>query len=234
MTAARLRLDDVNTLLVDGDAFQLNLLADMLRGLGLTRITLAETGAEAQDHFQQDSFDLCICESRLPDLGGAELVRWVRRLPPPARFVPLLVVTGYSEFRDVTSLRDAGAHLVLHHSVSPTPTAFRSTSRRGIGRLFIFPVASFLLLLLLLLLAVFSRLVPASVFHGVIRPLDALSRRLSFDSIILVPPLVILVVVTFRSSPVRLMPLIPNTRRRHRSNDRAPPSLAATATAILA
>jgi CheY-like chemotaxis protein len=119
VTAARLRLDDVNTLLVDGDAFQLNLLADMLRGLGLTRITLAETGAEAQDHFQQDSFDLCICESRLPDLGGAELVRWVRRLPPPARFVPLLVVTGYSEFRDVTSLRDAGAHLVMRKPAMP-------------------------------------------------------------------------------------------------------------------
>lgn len=114
-----MRLDDVRTLVVDGDNFGVTLMVDMLRGLGLNSIKLADSGRQAQDMLEQEPCDLCICEARLPDMTGTDFVRWIRRRAPPLRFVPLLVVTGYAGFRNVTALRDAGAHLVMRKPVMP-------------------------------------------------------------------------------------------------------------------
>lgn len=119
MSHDQMRLDDVRTLVVDGDNFGVTLMIDMLRGLGLTSIRLADSGAKAQEMLEHEPCDLCICEGRLPDMPGVDFVHWLRRREAPLRFVPLLVVTGYAEFRNVTALRDAGAHLVMRKPVMP-------------------------------------------------------------------------------------------------------------------
>lgn len=119
MTADRLNLKDVRALVVDGDQFGATLTIQMLHGLGLDTVHLATSGAAAQEQLAESDYELCICESDLPDMHAASLLRWIRRLSTSQRFLPVLVMTGYSELRNVAALRDAGAHLVVRKPASP-------------------------------------------------------------------------------------------------------------------
>ena len=119
MTRDRMNLKGVRTLLVDADAFGVNLMTQMLHGLGLDTLETASSGGEAQKRIEADTPALCLCDADLPDMPAPALVQWIRRLPTQARFLPLLVLTGYSDFRNVTAFRDAGAHLVMKKPASP-------------------------------------------------------------------------------------------------------------------
>jgi CheY-like chemotaxis protein len=115
----RMNLRNVHALVVDSDHFGVGLLVQMLHGLGLESIKVAETGGEARKELESHDYELCICEAQLPDMPGIELVRWLRRLPTQKRYLPTLVLTGYSDFGNVVAIRDAGAHLVLKKPASP-------------------------------------------------------------------------------------------------------------------
>jgi CheY-like chemotaxis protein len=119
MTAAKMKLTGVTGLIVDNDRFGVTVLTQMLRGMGLDAVTVVETGAAAQALFENHVYDLCLCEAELPDMTGADLVRWIRRQRTQSRYTPLLVLTGYSNLSTVTALRDSGAHLVMRKPVSP-------------------------------------------------------------------------------------------------------------------
>jgi CheY-like chemotaxis protein len=119
MTRDRMRLDDVRTLVVDGDRQGVIVLLDMLHGLGISSVKVVESGADAKDHLADSSCDLCICEATLPDMPGTEFVKWLRQCEDPLRFLPTLVLTGYADLNHVTAFRDAGAHLVVRKPASP-------------------------------------------------------------------------------------------------------------------
>ncbi len=51
-------------------------------------------------------------------MTGVDFTRAIRAQPAPARFLPLLLLTGYAAFDQVTALRDAGAHLVMKKPAS--------------------------------------------------------------------------------------------------------------------
>ncbi len=64
--------------------------------------------------------DLCIFEGAQPDMPSADLVRWIRRQEKsPFRFVPIMVMSGYTQLRHVADARDAGANIVIKKPVSP-------------------------------------------------------------------------------------------------------------------
>ncbi len=52
-------------------------------------------------------------------MSSVELIRWIRRLKGPVRFVPVIVLTGYTQLRTIASARDSGANLVVRKPVSP-------------------------------------------------------------------------------------------------------------------
>ncbi len=119
MSLDRLRLDDVKTLVVDGDHTGAGLLLEMMRGLGFTSLKLAHSAQDAFAFMEDTSFDLCLCDAQLPDMTGADFARHLRARPAPGRFLPLLMLTGYAAEGQVTALRDAGAHLVMKKPASP-------------------------------------------------------------------------------------------------------------------
>ena len=118
MNAERLRLDGIKTLVVDGDRANATLLLEILRGLGFTSLKLAESATAAFAMLDEAPHDLCICDAQLPDMTGVDFIRAIRARPAPARFLPLLLLTGYAAFDQVTALRDAGAHLVMKKPAS--------------------------------------------------------------------------------------------------------------------
>lgn len=119
MSRARMKLGGIATLVADGDNHAVMLLQQMMRGLGMDSPAVAHSGAEARQLLENRTFDLCLIEGRLPDISGAELIEELRRRPAPMKYVPILVLTGYSHLRAVTQVRDAGAHLVVKKPLSP-------------------------------------------------------------------------------------------------------------------
>jgi DNA-binding response OmpR family regulator len=116
----RLNLHGVTTLLVDSDHFTRGLIAQMLRGFEMDAPTVYETGAAAKAHLQHHYSDLCIVEAVLPDMECSGLIKWIRRQDKsPLRFIPIVVLTSYTQHRHIALARDAGANLVVRKPVSP-------------------------------------------------------------------------------------------------------------------
>lgn len=114
----RLNLRGVQALVVDSDQFGAGLVVRMLNGMGMQGVRVVGSAAEARKEIEEHDFELCICEADLPDTPGVELLRWIRRLPTDKRYLPALVLTGYSGFNNIAAIRDAGAHLVMKKPVS--------------------------------------------------------------------------------------------------------------------
>jgi len=87
-------LKKLNVLVVDDISAVRNILAQILRGLGVGgRIDKAEDGLEAWERMQNHTYDLVICDIRMPRMSGLELKRLLRSNP---RFqeLPFLMITG--------------------------------------------------------------------------------------------------------------------------------------------
>ena len=120
MAQPRLNLKNVSVLLVDRAPYTRALIAQALRGFGIKMITGCETGEAAKEIVKQTGFDLCLIESELPDMPGSDLISFIRKLPrEPMRFVPIIALSGYTQFRGLSTVRDAGANLVLKKPISP-------------------------------------------------------------------------------------------------------------------
>ena len=120
MGQARLNLKSVMALVVDRDPFSRGLVTQMLRGFGVTQILTADTGAEAKEILGQHCPDVCFIEAALPDMTSGELLGFIRRHSNRAlRFVPVIVLSGYTQLKMISAARDAGAHLVVRKPISP-------------------------------------------------------------------------------------------------------------------
>ena len=128
MGQPRLNLKGVTTLLVDSDLFTRGLVANILRGFGMDSPTVGETGRMAQHHLEHHYADLVIMEGGLPDMPAADLIKWIRKQEKsPFRFVPIIVMSGYTQLRLISAARDAGANLVVKKPVSPAALFDRIT-----------------------------------------------------------------------------------------------------------
>jgi CheY-like chemotaxis protein len=120
MGQARLNLKTIVALIVDRDPFARGLVAQMLRGFGISTILTADKGDEAKELLAHHCPDIIFIEGALPDMTAADLVGWVRRNPNKAlRFLPIIVLSGYTQIGLISSARDAGAHLVIKKPLSP-------------------------------------------------------------------------------------------------------------------
>jgi len=119
MGQPRLNLSKVHCLLADRDQFTRGLIAQMLRGFGMGAIQVAASGAQIRDLIVKDRPDVCFLEGVLPDNEASDIIAWIRKQPPPLRFIPIIVMSGYTQLRMISAARDAGANLVVRKPVSP-------------------------------------------------------------------------------------------------------------------
>ncbi len=118
--AERLNFAQIEALVVDADQYSTSILGQILRGFGLTRHTTIETGEEALNRLPNGHFDLLICDAILPDMSAGDLIKWVRRQPSlTLKYIPIVVLTGYTQYSNVVNMRDAGANIVVRKPVAP-------------------------------------------------------------------------------------------------------------------
>ena len=87
-------LRKLDVLVVDDIAAVRNILAQILRNLGVEgRIDAAGDGLEAWEMMQTNTYDVVICDIRMPRMNGLELKRLLRATPRFAE-LPFLMITG--------------------------------------------------------------------------------------------------------------------------------------------
>lgn len=110
----------ISALIADSDQYSNEILTQILRAFGLNQYTIVENGEEAKRRLSSGRYDLMLCEVKLPDMSGGELLRWVRRLPNPSvRYITIVGLTGYTQLSNVFAMRDSGANIIVSKPVAP-------------------------------------------------------------------------------------------------------------------
>jgi DNA-binding response OmpR family regulator len=116
----KLNFSQIQCLVVDADQYTTTILGQILRGFNLSKHLMVESAEDAKRLISGTPYDLLICDAVLPDMHAADLIRWIRRQPSlNVKYMPIVVLTGYTQYSNVLVLRDAGANIVVRKPVSP-------------------------------------------------------------------------------------------------------------------
>jgi DNA-binding response OmpR family regulator len=114
-------LANICLLIVEDDPVMTRVVKDMLIVLGFKNILTARDGASAISMMRTNSVEIVICDWKMHPMDGLELTRYIRNSPDsPDRFVPIIMLTGRGERKDVEIARDAG---VTEYVVKPFTSA---------------------------------------------------------------------------------------------------------------
>ena len=89
------RLKGARVLLVDDNAINRMVARYMLEPEGAA-VTEAESGAQALDLFDKESFDLVLLDASMPVMSGEETLKRLRALNPAGASVPVVAVTAHA------------------------------------------------------------------------------------------------------------------------------------------
>lgn len=102
-------LSQIMFLVVDDNEFARYIARDVLKALGARKIIYAKDGAEALDILKTTDVDIVVLDWNMPIVDGIEFTRFIRNSDDsPNKFLPIIMMTGYSELSNVMYARDAG------------------------------------------------------------------------------------------------------------------------------
>lgn len=120
---------ELRVLVVDDCKFMRSILERMFEALGCGYVQTASDGIQAWDYLNSDMYDLVVTDWEMEPEDGPQLVRRLRLDEgSPARYVPVIMLTGYTEKSKVMSARDFGITEFL-----AKPVAARSLHARVVN-----------------------------------------------------------------------------------------------------
>lgn len=121
-----MRHNDIKTLILDDNRQMLALLAAIMAAFGFRRIWRAVSIAEAKELCLDHKFDLIIADQRVEKTSGLDFVRWLRDpAVSPIHFVPVLMISAYSQRNKIIEAVNAGVDEFLVKPVKPVDIARR-------------------------------------------------------------------------------------------------------------
>lgn len=112
-------LNDLKVLIVEDNLHFRNLVGSILRALGVTSIEEAQDGAEAIEVLDSYPADLAILDWKMDGVDGIECIRRIRMGDRNKnRFLPMIMVTGYTEPSLMREAQDAGVDELLSKPIS--------------------------------------------------------------------------------------------------------------------
>jgi CheY-like chemotaxis protein len=116
---AKIAFDQLRFVVVDDNANMRRIVRTLLRAFGCREIYEAEDGASGLEAVEAYSPDILIADVKMPIIDGIELTRMIRD-PDSSKFpfLPVIVLTAYSEKKHILAARDAGATEILCKPVS--------------------------------------------------------------------------------------------------------------------
>lgn len=104
-------LANVKFLVVDDNAFMRLLIREVLKAFGAREIAEASNGIEGYQVARQMTPDIALVDWEMTPENGLAFVRKIRTNgDSPNPFMPIIMVSGYSEQRRVLAARDAGVN----------------------------------------------------------------------------------------------------------------------------
>jgi DNA-binding response OmpR family regulator len=136
MAAPVYKFDQVSLLVIEDQPFMQDLLASVLKALGLGRVIAMASAEDAvsllsipralREKNGAGMVDLIISDWFLGKKSGGELLRWVRLNDDElVRFIPFIIVSGYAGENMVCRARDLGADEFLAKPFSVNTVAAR-------------------------------------------------------------------------------------------------------------
>jgi CheY-like chemotaxis protein len=112
-------LEYAQVLIVDDNRQMRLLVRALMRAFGMRRCIETADAAEALEILRTAPVDIIITDFLMDPIDGVEFTRMVRRAPDSANpFVPIIMMTGYSERSRVRQARDAGVNSFLVKPIS--------------------------------------------------------------------------------------------------------------------
>ncbi|MBI5265711.1 MAG: response regulator [candidate division Zixibacteria bacterium] len=117
--AIEYNIERVNFLIVEDNAHMRNLVKVILNAFGVHNIAEAADGADAFKILRHFLADIIICDWVMQPLDGLGFVQMIRTgKDSPNPYVPVIMLTGYTEMNRVVEARDAGVNEFLAKPVS--------------------------------------------------------------------------------------------------------------------
>src|SRR5689334_520722 len=114
-------LERASVLVVDGDTVSMSILSQVLAGFGARNLHKAETALEGQRILETSDVDLVIVDPTTAGSGVRDFLSSLRRrMKAPNRFVPAIVLAGYSPQSMVVASRDSGANFIVTKPIAPS------------------------------------------------------------------------------------------------------------------
>jgi two-component system chemotaxis response regulator CheY len=118
-TESRYVLDNINVLVLDDNRHMRSLVQSILHALGVKNIREANDAADAFKELMHFHADVIICDWHMEPLDGIDFVKLVRTAKDsPNPYVPIIMLSGYTEYRRVVAARDAGVNEFLAKPIS--------------------------------------------------------------------------------------------------------------------
>jgi len=102
-------------LIIDDDLYMVNLLGNFFKKEGYNTHTLTK-GKPAMKLLEKRSFDLVLCDIRLPDIEGTQLLSHIRQVAPQTAIV---MMTAYAEINTAVHCIKSGAYDYVTKPIHP-------------------------------------------------------------------------------------------------------------------
>ncbi len=111
---------NLNFLVVEANKTMQSLERSVLRAFGIDNVMSFDDGEEAYLSLQKEPQDVAIITWHMPPTNGVDFTRKVRASPERlVRFLPIIMLTAYSDKRRVLMARDAGVTEFLVKPFTP-------------------------------------------------------------------------------------------------------------------
>jgi CheY-like chemotaxis protein len=102
-------MERLKVLIVDDNHHMINIVKTILRGFGVKDFFDARDPVGGFDLFRGEAIDLIVTDYAMVPVDGCEFVRLIRTAEDsPNHYVPIIMLTAYSERSKVEAARDAG------------------------------------------------------------------------------------------------------------------------------
>lgn len=112
--------ENILILVIDDNPHMRLIITNILKSFGARRVYVAEDGSEAFEIMKTHPIDIVIVDWVMEPLDGHDFVKLIRSSPDsPAPYVPIIMLTAYTEEFRVTRGRDVGITEFIVKPVSP-------------------------------------------------------------------------------------------------------------------
>ena len=133
-----MEISEINVLIVEDNLHFRTLMRTILQALGVEIVEEARDGAEAMEVLASFDADLAIIDWKMDGVDGVECVRRIRSGEDSVnRFLPIIMVTGYTDENLAKEARNAGVNDFLSKPISAKSLMSRISSVISEDRSFI-------------------------------------------------------------------------------------------------